>query len=157
MESGQLIKSLATLTNEPLVPLTRYVCETSPVKNHTAAQSWELQYARETFKRQFWKKFGSSSSSSSLVGPDAKIDVLLCPTGAQIAPRPGRIWYWGYTSLFNLTDLPGVVFPVKDFVADSKADLEYEGREKGRTQSNEALDKQNREECECTEIVEVLK
>jgi len=139
MDQGELIRSLAKITNEPLLPLTEYILS-SPVKNHTASECWELQYARESFKREYWKD----------VWVKNKIDVLLCPTAHLCAPRMGQIKYWNYTSFFNLLDLPGVVFPVKDCLADSKVDKEFEAKENsGPVKSLSHYDTETQTECEC--------
>jgi amidase len=118
MENGQLIRALAKMTNEPLVPLTEYILS-PPVKDHSASESWELQYARDSFKMEYW--------NSVWVKND--LDVLLCPASHLCAPRPGQIRYWGYTSFTNLVDMPGAVFPVKSFFADAEIDKAYEQSE----------------------------
>lgn len=41
----------------------------------------------------------------------AKIDAILCPVGASVASAHGESPYWGYTSVFNLLDYTGLVFP----------------------------------------------
>ncbi len=43
----------------------------------------------------------------------------------NVAPRPATIKYWGYTSVFNLVDYPGVVLP-SGLKADSKLDEQFE-------------------------------
>jgi amidase len=139
MEHGELIRSLATITGEPLLPLTEYIVS-PPVKDHTASECWELQYARETFKREYWKDVWLKND----------LDVLLCPAAHLCAPRIGQIRYWGYTSFFNLLDLPGVVFPVKDCLADAHLDEQFEEREKDGSRADLGdLDRETSEECEC--------
>lgn len=139
MDEGKLIASFAQLTEEPLLPLTQFIMS-PPVKDHTASESWELQYAREAFKREYWRD----------VWVKHNLDVLLCPAAHLCAPRPGQIRYWGYTSFFNLVDLPGAVFPVKCLFADSKADAKYEeaGQAK-RAVPMSIFDEETRQECEC--------
>ena len=46
------------------------------------------------------------------------MDVILCPAYPTPAPLHDTSRYWGYTSIWNLLDYPGVVFPV------TKVDLE---------------------------------
>jgi amidase len=115
MEDGQLIKALAKMTGEPIVPLTNYILS-PPVRDHTTSESWELQYARDSLKMEYWNK----------VWVKEDLDVLLCPASHLCAPRAGQIKYWGYTSFFNLVDMPGAVFPIKSFFADAKTDEAYE-------------------------------
>jgi amidase len=50
------------------------------------------------------------------------MDVLLCPCApAAGAPHDFPLW-WGYTSLFNILDLPSVVLPLRDFKIDPTKD-----------------------------------
>lgn len=146
MENGELIRSLAKISGEPLLPLTEYILS-SPVQDHTSSECWELQYARESFKREYWRD----------VWVKEKLDVLLCPAAHLCAPRFGKIKYWGYTSFFNLVDLPGAVFPIKGLLVDSQKDIEHEEKEKASTrQTLSGLDKEARNECECTTTVDFL-
>lgn len=39
-----------------------------------------------------------------------KIDFILSPTYSNVAPKPAEIYNWSYTSLFNILDLPTLVF-----------------------------------------------
>ena len=140
MENGALIRGLAKITGEPLLPLTEFIMS-SPVRDHTASESWELQYKRESFKRRYWQE----------VWVKNKLDVLLCPASHLCAPRVNSIRYWNYTSFFNLVDLPGAVFPVEGIIVDSKIDSEYEAKESTSMSSQNALsetDKEAQEECE---------
>ncbi|KAG8706279.1 hypothetical protein FRC09_002494 [Ceratobasidium sp. 395] len=38
-------------------------------------------------------------------------DAVLCPVAPTLAPPHDTTRWWGYTSYWNLLDLPGVVFP----------------------------------------------
>ena len=146
MENGELLRSLASLTGEPLMKLTEYVFS-PPVRLHSASDIWLLQYQRETFKRQFWQHvFVNGGGKQALEQP---LDVLLCPAAALAAPRPQQIFYWGYTSLFNLTDLPGVTFPVAGYTAQSEKDRAFEMTKEGKLKSSISdLDKGTIKECE---------
>jgi Asp-tRNA(Asn)/Glu-tRNA(Gln) amidotransferase A subunit family amidase len=50
-----------------------------------------------------------------------KVDVLLLPAGPAPAQVHGTTKYWSYTSMFNLLDWPGAVFPT-GLVVDSSVD-----------------------------------
>ena len=39
------------------------------------------------------------------------VDAIICPTAATLAVPHDGIRWWGYSSHWNLLDLPGVVFP----------------------------------------------
>ena len=54
-------------------------------------------------------------------------DVILCPPGPGPAPVLGTSKYWNYTSLWNLVDYPGAVFPTGLTVEkEDVPDPEYE-------------------------------
>lgn len=142
MEDGALIKALASLTGEPLVRMTQYILQ-SPVRDHSAGEAWQLQYARETFKREVWRSLFFHEST-----PEQPLDAVLCPASALVAPRPQHIPYWGYTSLFNLSDLPGISFPVQHLVSDATRDKEFEESEAPCKPLSE-MDTVIRQECKC--------
>ncbi|PWN99241.1 amidase signature enzyme [Tilletiopsis washingtonensis] len=98
-EGGAVVRGLIESTGEPLLPLTQAILG-APVRDHTAGEVWRLASRREAHRRAFMALWQS-----------AELDVLLCPAAPLPAPRPGRVRYWGYTSHFNLWDMPGVVFP----------------------------------------------
>jgi Asp-tRNA(Asn)/Glu-tRNA(Gln) amidotransferase A subunit family amidase len=59
------------------------------------------------------------------------LDIILLPAGPAPAQMLGTTKYWSYTSLFNLLDWPGAVFPTGLYVdpkLDLKGDHGYEGR-----------------------------
>lgn len=152
MENGELLRSLAKVTGEPLLKLTEFLF-TPPVRPHSAADCWLLQYTRETFKRQFWQHV-FVQAGRQLDGRDGPIDVLLCPASALAAPRPQGISYWGYTSLFNLTDLPGVTFPVPNLSVHAETDKAFEATEHGQLKpSLSGHDEETRHECESQLLV----
>lgn len=126
--------------------LTEYVFS-PPVHLHSASDIWLLQYQRETFKRQFWQHvFVNGGGEEQLSEP---LDVLLCPAAALAAPRPQQIFYWGYTSLFNLTDLPGVTFPISGYAAQAEKDQAFERTKEGKLkQPISELDRNTIKECE---------
>ncbi|CUM65860.1 uncharacterized protein PRCAT00003509001 [Priceomyces carsonii] len=49
-------------------------------------------------------------------------DFILGPTYAGVAPVPDTLHYWGYTALWNLLDMPNVIFPTGLF-QDPSIDL----------------------------------
>lgn len=63
---------------------------------------------RDAFRAEYLAHFAS-----------ADVDVILCPPTPGPAPRLETSKYWNYTSLFNLLDYPGAVFPTGLTVDDS--------------------------------------
>ncbi|KAK4689565.1 amidase, partial [Tremellales sp. Uapishka_1] len=66
------------------------------------AEAWDiiLVRRREAFRVAYAMHFGT-----------ANVDVILCPPTPGPAPTLGTSRYWSYTSMFNLVDFPGGVFP----------------------------------------------
>ncbi|CAF1196962.1 unnamed protein product [Rotaria sordida] len=60
---------------------------------------------------------------------NSSFDCLLAPVGSSAAPQHGTAKGWNYTSLWNLSDYPAVVFPVTtvDFVKD-QVEVDYKPR-----------------------------
>ncbi|GAC93893.1 probable amidase [Pseudozyma hubeiensis SY62] len=164
MDSGKMFALLSKATGEPLLPLTQFILSEPYVRSATAdldadaASSAdarkldEMSYtescanirAREAFRKEFLQAWNERG-----------LDCLLCPVMCSTAPRPGTIKYWGYTSVFNLVDYPGVVFP-SGFKADAEVDGEFEDAEADGGQFGYArrdgwmsdFDKDNTEEYE---------
>ncbi|KAJ1598622.1 hypothetical protein NDA14_005296 [Ustilago hordei] len=138
IDSGKLFHLVAKSTGEPLLPLTQYILSQPFVPSATAnleadssnntaspkleemsvTQLWAAVRAREAFPKEFFKRWN-----------ELQLDCLLSPVQGNVAPRPGTIKYWGYTSVFNLVDYPGLVFP-SGFKADARRDEEYEEKER---------------------------
>lgn len=139
MDSGKMFHLLAKATGEPVLPLTEFILsepfvrsanadleaesvdagEAAPTRKldeMTVTELWATVRVREAFRKEFlqqWNELG--------------LDCLLCPVQGNVAPRPGTIKYWGYTSVFNLVDYPGVVFP-SGVKADQEVDRQFEAR-----------------------------
>lgn len=136
-DSGKLFHLLAKATGEPLLPLAQYILpepfvrpaaadldaetagDASKLDEMSVTEYWAAIRKREAFRKEFLKRWN-----------ELELDCLLCPVQGTVAPRPGTIKYWGYTSVFNLVDYPGVVFP-SGFKADAVADKQYEKKEEG--------------------------
>lgn len=132
MDSGKLFHLLAKATGEPLLPLTDFILSepfvrpaaadleaqgigpTRKLDEMSVTDLWATVRAREAFRKEYLQQWN-----------DLGLDCLLCPVMGSVAPRPGKIKYWGYTSVFNLVDYPGVVFP-SGFVANSELDKQFE-------------------------------
>lgn len=89
-------------SGEPWRPLSKWIIKENPCVKELSVG--ELNYwleEREHYRKEYaahWNKTG--------------VDVVLCPVGPGVAPKLDTAKYWGYTSLWNLLDYPGCVFPV---------------------------------------------
>ena len=74
----------------------------------------------------------------------AEMDIMMCPCAPAAGfPHDYPAW-WGYTTLFNLLDLPSIIMPVKGFKIDPIRDgknAEYKPR-------NNPFDGENWQICE---------
>ncbi|GAA6018594.1 hypothetical protein JCM8202_000574 [Rhodotorula sphaerocarpa] len=70
---------------------------------------WQLNRAKEAMQQAFLDKWIATKTQTSTGRP---IDGLLTPPAPITACLPGKNRHVGYTSFFNLLDLPAVVFPV---------------------------------------------
>lgn len=60
------------------------------------------------------------------------VDFILCPPAPGTAPLAGDVHYWYYTSVWNLLDMPGAIFP-----STLRVDQELDVVEQGYTPRNE--------------------
>ncbi|EMG47576.1 hypothetical protein SBY92_004725 [Candida maltosa Xu316] len=73
---------------------------------------------------------------------DNKVDFILSPTYNNVAPHSGEVYNWSYTALWNILDLPTLVFPTglyQDPKVDkwTEEDLKYEFRSPLEQMENE--------------------
>ncbi|KWU46948.1 amidase [Rhodotorula sp. JG-1b] len=96
---------------------------------------WQLNRAREAMQQKFLDKWLATAKETSTGRP---IDGLLAPPAPITACLPGNNRHVGYTTFFNLLDLPALVFPVtkvnaekdvadSDFKALSEEDEKFRG------------------------------
>jgi len=86
-------------------PLTEYI--TTGAKSRTREEVDELVSRRNAIRQEYYDYFNSLN-----------LDVILCPTGPAPAQPLGTTKYWSYTSMWNLLDWPGAVFPTGLFVGE---------------------------------------
>jgi len=83
---------------------------------YTPAQSFRLNAERELFRSKALAHWNATQQRTATGRP---VDVILCPVASTLAPPHDTTIWWGYSSQWNLLDLPGVVFPVGKFKADT--------------------------------------
>ncbi|KAI5204867.1 amidase [Aureobasidium subglaciale] len=102
LDGAEEYKSTLLQESDPPVPMIEWLIntESKPIR-HTVEETWKLNSERDRLRTAFsvqWRESG--------------IDALLCPVNPACASAHDESKYWGYTAVFNATDLPGVVFPV---------------------------------------------
>ncbi|KAG9557379.1 fatty-acid amide hydrolase, partial [Aureobasidium melanogenum] len=101
LDGAEEYTSTLTPDSDPAVPMIQWLIDSASPTRHTVEQTWELNSLRDRLRTAF-----------SLQWREAGIDALLSPVNASVASAHDESKYWGYTAVFNATDLPGVVFPV---------------------------------------------
>lgn len=89
------------------LPLTEWVITQPGVKYNTYDENDALLIRRNQYKTDYALHWLSLEKQYG-----CKIDAILCPAAPGPAPKLGTSKYWSYTSVWNLLDYPGVVFPV---------------------------------------------
>ncbi|PYI04565.1 glutamyl-tRNA amidotransferase subunit A [Aspergillus sclerotiicarbonarius CBS 121057] len=113
-DGGEAFRAHLELSGEPYTPLTAWTVRDAPGIEKLSFQGvWDWTFKREVFRYTYLQEWNS-------VAPE--MDVILCPAYPTPAPLHDTSRYWGYTSIWNLLDYPGVVFPVTkiDTVRDAK-------------------------------------
>lgn len=85
---------------------------------YTPAKIFKLNLEREAFRSKALAHWNATRQRTVSGRP---VDAILCPVAPTLAPPHDTTSWWGYTSHWNLLDLPGVVFPVDRFKAAAAA------------------------------------
>lgn len=110
-------KEMIRPSGEPILPLTKWALSFGDGdKMYTVTENRELNYQRDGLRKAYNDYFVKN-----------KVDFIISPTYVGVAPvciEDGLAgpYYWGYTSLFNILDLPTLTFPT-NLSQDPKIDL----------------------------------
>lgn len=100
-DSGKCQLKLLEKSGEPLLPLTKWALAFGKgTALMTAGEYRDLTDTRESIKEEYFNLMN-----------DQNISFFLSPVYNGVAPIPSTIRYWGYTALWNLIDMPNLVFP----------------------------------------------
>ncbi|KAF3763258.1 hypothetical protein M406DRAFT_94271 [Cryphonectria parasitica EP155] len=114
-DGGQRWLTAMSNTGEPILPLTQHALDFSISTGKTPLtipDNWDLNVARETYRREH-----------HLLMKTRGVDFILCPVYPGAGVLQGQPRYWGYTSIWNILDLPAAVLPsglACDKVVDGK-------------------------------------
>ncbi|GAA5965928.1 hypothetical protein JCM8115_000750 [Rhodotorula mucilaginosa] len=131
-DGGEDIRRVLAAIDEPPIEGV-LVAEDEKVESVYAL--WQLNRAREAMQQKFLDKWLATAKETSTGRP---IDGLLAPPAPITACLPGNNRHVGYTTFFNLLDLPALVFPVtkvnpekdvadSDFKALNEEDEKFRG------------------------------
>lgn len=96
---------LISPSGEPILPLTQHFLNFGQGKELSIYENRKLNIFRDSTKLALLERFFAQSPTSK------KLDFILSPTYPAPSEIPGKSFYWGYTSFWNLVDYPNVVFP----------------------------------------------
>ncbi|KAK6386343.1 hypothetical protein LTR65_009068 [Meristemomyces frigidus] len=117
--SGLSIREAMEASDEPPIPQIKEWYEQGNVEGLSAAEFWELCYARTEYRKRFadyWRNMSERTRCGRA------IDGVIQPVSATTAVREGESHYYGYSAVANVLDLPAAAFPVQvesDQVDDS--------------------------------------
>ncbi|KAL1748247.1 amidase signature domain-containing protein [Schizophyllum fasciatum] len=100
VDGGKTIRDLASLSGEPVLPMTEWVLTRPDVRPHDIFELWNMNIRRDTLRADYLAHFNAQ-----------EVDFVLCPVGPGPAPAHHTSKYWGYTSAWNFLDYPAAVFP----------------------------------------------
>ncbi|KAG8968439.1 hypothetical protein FRC03_007381 [Tulasnella sp. 419] len=108
LDSGAEYHQTLAESGEPAVPGTSWILQQSPTTPLTIPDTWKLNLEREAFRARALRHWNETKLRTKSERP---VDCILSPVHATLAvPHDGVRW-WGYSSHWNILDLPGVVFP----------------------------------------------
>ncbi|KAG2118009.1 amidase signature domain-containing protein [Suillus discolor] len=104
---------------ESEVPQTEWILKHAQGRDpYTPAEIFKLNLEREAFRSKALAHWNATQQRTVSGRP---VDAILCPVAPTLAPPHNTTSWWGYTSHWNLLDLPGVAFPVDRFTATASA------------------------------------
>ncbi|KAJ2993723.1 hypothetical protein NUW58_g75 [Xylaria curta] len=106
-DGGKYVRDLMKQAGEPILPLTKWIMEQVHVKDLTMHELWKACSEREAYRMMYAKAWSATADEDG-----QEVDVILCPPNFGAATPHKQSKYWGYSSIWNLLDYPGVVFPV---------------------------------------------
>jgi amidase len=102
-------------SGEPAVQQTAWILDHAQGRgDYTVAEIFSLNLDRETFRAKALMHWNATQQRTTTGRP---VDAILCPVAPTLAPPHDTTSWWGYSSHWNVLDLPAVVFPVKNYNA----------------------------------------
>jgi amidase len=99
---------------EPAVQQTEWILNHAEGHSYTVGEIFRLNLERETFRANALMHWNATQQRTTTGRP---VDAILCPIAPTLAPPHDTTSWWGYSSHWNILDLPAVVFPVGRYTA----------------------------------------
>jgi amidase len=101
-------------SGEPAVQQTTWILDHAQGRGeYTVAEMFRLNLERETFRAKALMHWNATQQRTTTGRP---VDAILCPVAPTLAPPHDTTCWWGYSSHWNILDLPAVVFPVERYM-----------------------------------------
>lgn len=115
-------KKLLAETGEPMMPALEQLFRFYNIGDRelTGSESFKLAAIRNKYRKQFLSAWMDTANHTKSGKP---IDSLMCPISPGASFDHDLFPWWGYTSLFNMLDYPGITLPLKGNYADKDKDL----------------------------------
>ena len=98
-------------SGEPAVQQTAWILNHAQGRgDYTVAEIFRLNLERETFRAKALMHWNATQQHTTTGRP---VDAILCPIAPTLAPPHDTTSWWGYSSHWNVLDLPAAVFPVR--------------------------------------------
>ncbi|KAF8753954.1 Amidase [Rhizoctonia solani] len=109
LDGGKEYRETLAESGEPAMPLVEWMLSHAAGRpSYPVDQTWALNVAREQFRARGLRHWNASAARSE---QGRAFDAVLCPVAPTLAPPHDTTRWWGYSSYWNLLDLPAVVFP----------------------------------------------
>ncbi|KAJ5486272.1 hypothetical protein N7530_000572 [Penicillium desertorum] len=110
-DAGSKQREVLAESGEPTRPLTDWALSYSQSMPLSHPEAWALHDKRDIYRDEYHALINSRG-----------VDFILSPTYPAAAAVMGESQYWNYTAIWNLVDLPSVVFP-SGITVDPKVDV----------------------------------
>ncbi|KAF9225479.1 amidase [Gyrodon lividus] len=111
LDGGAEYHEVLRAGSEAPVPQTKWIFDQiQDPRPLTVGEMFDLNVERETFRARALEHWNATKSSMG-----RPVDAILCPVAPTLAPPHDTTCWWGYTSHWNLLDLPAVVFPAGQY------------------------------------------
>ncbi|KAG8902186.1 hypothetical protein FRB99_004792 [Tulasnella sp. 403] len=109
LDAGQEYWDTMALSGEPAVPGTQWMlAHANGRQPYKVPETWKLNLERENFRAKGLVHWNATRLRTTTGRP---VDGVICPIAPTLAVPHDKTRWWGYSSHWNLLDLPGVVFP----------------------------------------------
>ncbi|KAJ5895312.1 hypothetical protein N7495_007003 [Penicillium taxi] len=99
-DAATLPRKMLSESGEPACPLSEWAFSYGSETPLSHFDVWKLQYARDTYRDDY-----------HAVLKNRAVDFIISPAYPGVAAVMGESQYWNYTAIWNVLDLPAVVFP----------------------------------------------